>query len=309
MNKLLMFVGGLAIWYTMTGAPRNYTPQNYSLPQKIQVLEAHYEEKDGDKVSIEDGVLTVNDIKVAPLEERVINPEEINFDKDFEVRTDKYRLVKSDDWLPSRICGHVMSTLSKVYFWDHNMSWGLDGKKSRAVLAMLESNEKLKDLTVRINHNEAIYDAYRLFGDKKVVKRNNVIARATLGLISCLCDELWAELFRGDYYNPMTQTVVTYSNIECIPAHELGHHQDYQRFTSDWEYSLLGIIPPVKLYKEWQASSYAKDMLAEQDKFQFERYLLPAFLTYILGFLSLFKKKKKKDGPYFRKGKRTKVFS
>ncbi|MEK6857260.1 MAG: hypothetical protein AABX39_01595, partial [Nanoarchaeota archaeon] len=213
------------------------------------------------------------------------------------IKTDRYRLVKSDDWLPSRVCGHVMSVLRKLYFWDHNVSLGLDDKKSRAVLAMLENNEKLKDLTVRINHNEAIYDGYRLFADEKVVERNNVVARATLGVLSCLCNELWAELSRGDYYNPLTQTVVTYSNVECIPAHELGHHQDYQRFSSDWEYSLLGILPPVKLYKEWMASSNAKEMLETQDKFQFNRYLLPAFLTYVLAAWSLLKRltKKKED--------------
>lgn len=52
MKKLFWLAGGLTVWYMLTGAPRDYKPQNYSLPDKIRVIEAHYTEKDGDKVDI-----------------------------------------------------------------------------------------------------------------------------------------------------------------------------------------------------------------------------------------------------------------
>ena len=124
----------------------------------------------------------------------------------------------------------------------------MDAEKSKAVLSILESNKNIKDLTVRINHNEPIYDCYRLFSDEKVKKRNNWFARTLIGVPSSILGELFAELRRGDYYNPMNQTAVLYSNIESIAAHEIGHHKDFQRFTSDWEYSMSNIffIPQVK---------------------------------------------------------------
>ena len=81
----------------------------------------------------------------------------------------------------------------------------------------------------------------------------------------------------------MNQTVVLYSNIESVSGHELGHHKDFQRFDSDWEYGLANAFPPVKIYKEWQASQNAKKLLNTADKWQFERYLLPALFTYIMG--------------------------
>ena len=172
---------------------------------------------------------------------------------------------------------------SRLYFWDWDIGWGLDAKESRAVLSMLENNPNTRDVTVRINHNEAIYDCLRLFSDPKVEERNNWLARVLMGIPTSVSGELFAELSRGDYYNPLNQTAVLYSNVESISAHELGHHQDYQRFTSDWEYGLAGAFPPVKLYKEWQASQNALDTIKKEgDEWQFNRYLLPAFLTYLL---------------------------
>lgn len=62
----------------------------------------------------------------------------------------------------------------------------------------------------------------------------------------------------------------------------MGHHKDYQRFGSDWIYALSCSFPPVVLYQEWQASQNAKNVLIDEDKWQFNRYLLPAFFTYLL---------------------------
>ena len=78
-----------------------------------------------------------------------------------------------DNWLPSRIIGHTVSMLTRLYFWDMDIGWGLDEDRSQAVLSMLEKNKDIKDLTVRMNHNEALYDMVRLFSDDKVQERNN----------------------------------------------------------------------------------------------------------------------------------------
>ncbi|MBI4919479.1 hypothetical protein HY837_06100 [archaeon] len=296
LKKLGLLTLGLAPWYLLNGAP-NKPREEYHLPEQIKVTGANYAEKDGDEVTItEEGNTFVNGEKKEDSLEGILLTKDINFNKHFEINTERYKLIKSEDWLISQICGQVMSVPVKIFFWDHNVGWGLDDKKSKAVLSMLENNSEIKDLTVRINHNEALYDGYRLFFDEKVKKRNNIIARSTLGVLICIKDELWAELFRGDYYNPMSQTVVTYSNLESIPGHEIGHHKDFQRFNSDWEYTLCRFFPPVMLYQEGVASKTSQELLTEYDQYQFNRYLIPAFLTYLLAAWAIsdkFLKKKK----------------
>ena len=290
--KVALLAAGLATWYTINGCIPNSKKtiqEKYPLPAEIKVIDSsiHYEERERTLTIIDsDG----NKTKENRLE-KVVKTEDIDFSGDFEIKTERYRLVKDNDWLPSRLVGHIFSIPLKLYFWDWDVSWGVDEDRARAVLSMLESNENIKDLTVRLNHNEALYDLYRIFTDKHLRERNNFLARSTLGTLTCLADEIWAEFGRGDYYNPLSKTVVVYSNIESIAAHELGHHTDYERFTSDWEYGLLGMLPPVKLYKEWIASTNAKtSIMSPDDNWQFYRYLLPAFFTYVLGSIATVKK-------------------
>lgn len=280
--KRILLATGLAVFYTFTTPNadqiKDYEPQN--IPAKIVVKKTTLPTQKRLKVVKVKGSSEVEE-KTQGLE-TIINTEKVDFSKDFVIETDRYKIIKKEEWLPSRIIGHIFSVPAKLYFWDWGAGLGLDAQRTKAVIAMLEKNKNIKNVTVRINHNEAIYDCYRLFGDDVVAERNNWLARVLMGIPTSIGGELFAELSRGDYYNPMNQTIVLYSNIESISGHEIGHHQDYQRFTSDWEYSLAGSFPPVKLYKEWQASINAKDLLAEKNKWQFERYLLPAFFTYIM---------------------------
>lgn len=297
-RRIAMLAGGLALWYLITGptAQQIQSKKSYPLPEEIKVIETTlpYETREK-RQEIIDSDGNIN--KKITLE-KIVRTENIDFSEDFKIKTERYRIVKDDDWLPSRLVGHTVSSLSKLFFWDWQMGWGLDAEKSRSVLSMLENNKDIKDLTVRINHNEPIYDCYRLFGDEKVENRNNWFARTLLGVPTSILGELFAELRRGDYYNPMNQTVVLYSNIESIAGHEIGHHKDFQRFNSDWEYSLSNIFPPTIMYKEWQASQNSKEILSNDDKWQFNRYLLPAFFSYFLAGVYASKKilQKKKRG-------------
>ena len=86
----------------------------------------------------------------------------------------------------------------------------------------------------------------------------------------------------------MTQTAVVYSNLTSFAAHEIGHHLDFQRFDSDWEYFLSRKIYPVMLFQEYAASIYAADIMAGADRWQIFRYLVPAFFTYLLIFYNPF---------------------
>ncbi len=252
----------------------------YDVPKTIVVNEAHYMQKHG----------IATHRKASDEEKLTIHTDSVNFDYDFKLVTDNYTLDKHDDWGISQVIGFFGSIPSKILLWDWDMGKGLDGERSKAVLSLLENRDDIKDLTVRLNHNEVFEDLGRLFSDEKVKDRNGFFARATVGLLSTFAGELFSELRRGDYYNPMTQTVVAYSDIEAIAAHEMGHHKDFQRFDRDWLYVLGRTLPPVMLYQEAKASLYAHDMLSEKDKNQSMRYLLPAFITYLFAAVSISKK-------------------
>ncbi len=114
-------------------------------------------------------------------------------------------------------------------------------------------------------------------------ERNPFLYRLIFGTLDTVKDEIFAEFCRANYYNPLTKTVVVYSNIESTFAHELGHHIDFERFDTDWVYSLSRILPPIMLYQEWVASIKAKNsLMSDKDRWQFKRYLIPAFFSYII---------------------------
>jgi len=279
LKSLAVLAGlGAAIFTLNSFSGNNNTKdeKSYPLPSEIRVIETSFPYEERKKVSVNENRADNTEI------EKIVKTDSIDFSKNFYIKTDRYNLIKDEDWLPSRAVGHVMAMPGRLLFWDWNYGWGQDEKKSKAILSMLENNEEIKDLTVRLNHNEAFYDMWRMFTEKDLKERNNLFARATLGTLASLGNEVWAEFSRGSYYNPLTRTAVCYSNIESITAHEIGHHKDFQRFDSDWEYMLSRAFPPSMLYQEWQASNNATKFLSNDDQWQFNRYLIPAFLTYIL---------------------------
>lgn len=282
LGRLGALAVGLAVWYSLNETPKNSLPssQKYSLPKEIKVVETTLPYITREKVT------QVSDPYGTPYKkielEKIVDTETIDFSKDFKIKTDRYRIVKDDDWWLSRAIGTIGSLPTKLFFWDCDMGKGLDSERSRSVLAMLENDKSISNLTVRVNHTEAFYDWYRMMTDKKLRERNPFLYRAIFGSLTTFGGELFAELSRGNYYNPLTKTVVTYSNVESIPAHEFGHHKDFERFSTDWVYSLGRALPPVMLYQEWKASSNARKIMSKEDDWQFNRYLLPAFFTYVL---------------------------
>jgi len=283
----LATIAGLALWYTINSGPsiKDTAEKRYPLKPKMQVEHADYVSKSGLEVSID------NSLK--PNNSHQLDVNDVDFSEHFTIKTDRYNLVKDDDWWISQKIGVIGSLPSKLFFWDWDIGRGEDDQTTRSVLAMLEYNKDVKNITVRLNHNRVWKDLGRLFIDDKVTKRNGFLARVLMGVPTILSGELLAELTRSDYYNSMTQTVVTYSNLESIAGHEIGHHRDFQRFDRDWIYSLTRLLPPVMLYQEWTASKISDKMLAEQDSNQFNRYLIPAFLTYCFAAYGAMRKYKK----------------
>ncbi|MBR9705249.1 hypothetical protein GOV12_07590 [Candidatus Pacearchaeota archaeon] len=259
------------LYYFTSGSSEVPVETRYPLPAEIKVVDTDlpYTER---QLNSENSEL-----------EKIVKVEDIDFSGNFFIETERYTLVKNEDWIESKAIGHVMSIPHKLLFWDWDISWGLDSEKSRTALAILENDVEIKDITVRLNHTEAWYDIDRMFEDDKLINRNPFLSRITLGVGIGLFSEIWCEFTRGDYYNPMTQTAVVYSNVESIFSHEIGHHKDFQRFDTDWEYCLSGSIAPISIYQEGRATSNANEMLSSEDRNQTGRYLLPAFLTYCIG--------------------------
>ncbi|HLP80338.1 MAG TPA: hypothetical protein VK158_06905 [Acidobacteriota bacterium] len=293
--KPLLLAGGLAAWYIHSSPSQLQLSQKteYPLPEQITVTHTTLPYHTKEKLET---IVVNGEFQTKTTQQKVVYTKDIPFGNDaFEIQTDRYRFVKDDDWLPSRAVGQTMSMFSRLFFWDWNIGWGLDASRTRAALAMVENDKSVKDLTVRVNHNEAFYDMYRmLVSDDKLKERNNFFARWTLGVVTGVFDEVWAEFKRGDYYNPMTNTMVVYSNLESVTAHELGHNKDFKQYDSDWLYMLGRVLPPVMLYQEWVASQNAKLSLTKEDQWQFNRYLIPAFATYVLATYQMLKKKKSK---------------
>lgn len=289
LSRVLIAAAILSPLYFLTGKKEEKATDIYPVPELLQVNNTTLPTV---KIAAEERPLGDDAPKVIAVTKEGIDLSKVDLSGNFEIETDRYRLVKDEDMGISRVIGHVTSCISKILFLDADMGAGLDEDHIKGVIAMLENNPKLEGVYVRVNHNAVWQDCARLFNDPKVVERNSLPARIFFGLPATFMGELFAELSRGDYYNPMTQTAVLYSNVRSISAHEFGHHQDHQRFDSDWWYQLARPIPPVMLYQEYQASMNAKnDMLVPEDQWQFNRYLIPAFLTYLVASYAISKKR------------------
>ena len=267
LRKTAVLAVGLAAWYTYLGQPQDVTDikERYQLPAQIQVIDSsvpYTTDSSGN---------------------RVVQTKDIDFSADsIDIATERYHFVKSQEWPFFRAVGKVFSSVTKLYFWDHNMGRGVDADRARALLAMAEDRDELDYVTIRVNCSAPVLDIYRLFNDPKIIGRNPFLARATIGVLDVVKSGIESKLYRGDYYNPFTQTAVVYSNLESIGAHELGHRQDFGRFGTDWIYALSRPFFPVMLYQEWKASQNAKGIMSEADQWQFDRYLMPGFLTYLI---------------------------
>ncbi len=309
-TRLATLALGLGAWYTLVGGvdeSRRKPQTEYPLPEEIEVVETTLPFE----TRIRKGQFRneEGEILERSVSEKYIKTRDIDFSKSFQIKTDRYNYRKDEDLWISKQFGKIFSLPRKLFFWDWDVGKGLDEIRAQEDLSFLENNENLDGLTLRLNHNRVWYDTFRLFFDDEVKERNPWLTRSTLGLLSTLGGEFFSELSRTDYYNPMTQSVIVYSNIESIFAHEIGHHRDFQRFDSDWWYTLGRGIMPIMLFQEGRASLYAKDMLSEYDNKQFARYLIPAFFTYLMASWGLAarqvkRRKLSEEDGYFEASKR-----
>ena len=104
--KRLLLAGGLATWYAFTSiSDTKSVEEKYPLPAEIVVLDSSvpYETREVK------GIITYENgqVKETSKLEKVIKTEDIDFSEDFKIETQRYSLIKDDDWLPSRIIGYL----------------------------------------------------------------------------------------------------------------------------------------------------------------------------------------------------------
>src|SRR3989338_7728907 len=160
-RKKAALVGGLAIWYAFVGPSTDQlkNKKEYPLPDEIHVLETSLP---SEIRQVETSTDASGKEKGKPRLDRIVRTADIDFSRDFSIETDRYKLVHDEDWLPSRLIGHVLSIPGKVIFLDWDYGWGQDEHRTKAALSMLENNKEIRDLTVRLNHNEAIADMVKM---------------------------------------------------------------------------------------------------------------------------------------------------
>jgi hypothetical protein len=175
--------------------------------------------------------------------------------------------------LPSKI------TLLSLKVDNHKVSPETEAALSR----YLEANG-LCDVKVRINQYSVPGEWSRLFRNKNV----GAGWRYTFGILTMVFYTIQPQrAFGGDNYNPFTNTISIYSDLESVVLHEGGHAKDFSERTYKGTYAFFGSLPLASLYLEGLASSDAVSYLRSRGEAPGEKAAYPllygAYSTYIGG--------------------------
>lgn len=191
---------------------------------------------------------------------------------------------------------YFISLLSKLILWNWKISDHRLPSENKAILEHYLKINKIE--SVKIRHN--MYDPIGAF--KRLTQNSEVGAgyRATIGFILWLRYTLFPDrifsglpipfIGGGDHFNPYTNTINVYSSDIGILLHEAGHAKDYvQHEMKGTSFALFRILPGVDLIQEAYASSDAIRFLycidRPGDELRAYRTLIPAYSTYIAGYL------------------------
>jgi hypothetical protein len=147
----------------------------------------------------------------------------------------------------------------------------------------LEANG-LCDVKVRINQYAVPGEWSRLFRNRNI----NGFWRYTFGILSMVQYTIYPQrAFGGDNYNPFTNTIHIYSDLEPVVLHEGGHAKDFARREWKGAYAAFGAIPGAPLYLEAVATRDAVSYLRSTGETASEKHAYPllygAYSTYIGG--------------------------
>lgn len=175
--------------------------------------------------------------------------------------------------LPSKV------TLLSLRVDNHDVS-----PETEAALARYLEANGLCDVKVRINQYAVPGEWSRLFRNRNI----HGFWRYTFGILSLVnYTVLPQRAFGGDNYNPFTNTISIYSDLESVALHEGGHAKDFAEREWKGAYAALGALPLTSLYLEAVASSDAVSYLRSRGETQGEKKAYPllygAYSTYITG--------------------------
>lgn len=176
------------------------------------------------------------------------------------------------------------SWLAKLFLWDRKIdSHTISDETIGALAEYLQSNE-LDDVQVLVNTYRPGVQWSRTFRNQEV----GAGWRYTLGILSAtFYTILPGRFFGGDHYNPYSNTISIYSDIEGVALHEAGHAKDSNSRRYKGTYGAIYMIPGVPLYHEAVASNDALSYLHSRCDLAGEkaayRILHPAYGTYVGG--------------------------
>lgn len=176
------------------------------------------------------------------------------------------------------------SWLAKLLLWDKKIdSHEISEDTIQKLQDYIEAN-KLENVQVLVNSYSPGNQWSRLFKNKSV----GAGWRYTLGILSvAYYSALPGRFFGGDAYNPYTNTIYLYSDIDAVALHEGGHAKDFTRRKHKGMHAAIYAIPLAPLYYEAVASNDTVSYLNENGDAdslkRAYRKLHPAYGTYIGG--------------------------
>jgi hypothetical protein len=181
--------------------------------------------------------------------------------------------------------GHYLFSLpTKLILWN----WRVDNHdispETEAKLREYLAANDLRNVKVRLNQYDPGGEWQRLVHNQAV----GAGWRYTFGLLSVAFYTIFpGRLWGGDHYNPFTNTINLYSNLEPIACHEAAHAKDFAPRRDKGCYAALRILPlfvlPQEAIATGDAIGYHRDKgRAAAEKADY-KILYPAFCTYVAG--------------------------
>ena len=179
------------------------------------------------------------------------------------------------------------SLLSKLILWDTKIDSHQVSEKTVNAIDQYLTENQLDAVKVRINQYAPRQEFKRLINNKAV----GAGWRYSIGLLSWLNYTIFpGRFFGGDRYNPYTNTISIFSDLDVIGLHEGGHAKDSMKRKYPGTYGFLYGIPGVPLYSEAKASndaiSYARSTGNTDQEIRAYKKLYPAYGTYVGGILT-----------------------
>ena len=152
------------------------------------------------------------------------------------------------------------------------------------------------DVLVRIGHNSIFGDIQRLFAndqirgplslgktESKALKSLQWLVRL-LVLPSVVFSALQKKLFRGNYYNTLTNTVNIFHPNTAIGMHEIGHAEFYNQEKNRTLYALFGGLPIIRSFTEYKASMLGiARMKNDAERLKATKVMEAMWGTYLMG--------------------------